>query len=115
MPHAEAPPSAAEAEAETHEGANLDQLAKVFLLHTLMMAEHSCLDGNWKTAWKMMGIEAPPWQAWSSMDTAALKREHCRSRLADPAWVATVIADLKDEDFLMKRRGKPFQKEEAKH
>ena len=89
--------------------------ARLLVLGGLMMAEQSCLDGNWKTAWTMMGIEAPPWQAWSSMDAAAVKREHCRSRLADPAWVATVIADLKDEDFLMQRRGKPFQKEEAKH
>ena len=39
------------------------------------------------------------------MDVASVKRETAKSKLADTAWVATVIADLKDEDFLMKRRG----------
>ena len=79
--------------------------ARLLVLGGMMMAEQSCLDGNWKTAWKMMGIESPPWQAWTTMDVASVKRETAKSRLADPAWVATVIADLKDEDFLMKRRG----------
>ena len=113
MAHVEAPPFEDEAEAETHEGANLDQMAKVFLLHTLMMAEHSCLDGNWKTAWNMVGNEVPLWQVWPSVYPVAVKRKHCRSRLADPAWVAAVLGDLKDEDFRLEWRGTPVPKAEA--
>ena len=34
------------------------------------------------------------------------RREIHKSRLVEAQWIATMIAELKDEDFLMKRRGK---------
>lgn len=47
----------------------------------LMAAEQSALDSKWKTAC-LHGLQQLPWHEW----------------------VAAVIAGLKDEDFLVKRR-----------
>merc|ERR1712194_528800 len=79
--------------------------ARLLAVGGVMMAEQSTLDANWKTAWRLMGLESPPWHEWSTMDINGLKREYSKSRLADNKWIAAVIADLRDEDFLMKRRG----------
>lgn len=38
------------------------------------------------------------------MDVQSVRKEYSKSRLADNQWVAAVIADLKNEDFLVKRR-----------
>ena len=73
----------------------------------MMAAEQSCLDQHWKTAWRLTGLEAPPWQEWAKLDAGQCRRENHKSKLAEAKWVATIIAELKDEDFLMKRRGGP--------
>ena len=78
------------------------------------MAEQSSLDGNWKTSWRLMGLENPPWADWNAMDSNSVKRDFSKSRLADNQWLAAVIADMKDEDFLMKRRGKGGGKSDDK-
>lgn len=55
----------------------------------------------------MVGAEQPPWKEWSTMDVEGIRREHARARLADAQWLAAIIADLKDEDYLVKRRTAP--------
>ena len=47
----------------------------------------------------------PPWATWAQVDVAALRREHAHARLAEPRWAAAVIAQLKDDEVLMRRRG----------
>ena len=39
--------------------------ARLLTLLGLAAAEQSCLDQNWKTAWKLTGLEGPPFQEWS--------------------------------------------------
>ena len=81
--------------------------ARLLVLTTIMACEQASLDGNWKTAWKLMGLEPPPWADWAGQDEAAIKREYAKSRLADSRSVAAVVADMTDENFLMKRRTAP--------
>lgn len=65
-----------------------------------MAAEQSAVDGNWKTAWRLLGLQQPPRHEWASMDIGSVREEYSKFRLADTRWVAAVIADLKGEDFL---------------
>lgn len=78
--------------------------ARMLSVGSLVMTEQSALDGNWKTAWRLMGLQQPPWHEWSTMDVFAVRKEYSESRLADNKRFAAVIAGLKDEDFLVKRR-----------
>ncbi len=55
-------------------------------------------------------MEQPDWSGWTRQDAEGLRRVYPNSRLADREWVATIVAELKDEDFLMKRRGKGSSK-----
>ena len=71
----------------------------------IMAAEQQCLDENWSVAWRLTALPPPPWAHWGKVDVAAVKRDHPRNRMADPSWVAALVAELKDEDFMVKRRG----------
>ena len=53
----------------------------------------------------MTGLEPPCFQEWARMEAAPLRRETHKSRLADARWVAALIAEMRDEDFLMKKSG----------
>ena len=78
--------------------------ARCLLLLGMMAAEQQCLDENWMAAWRLTGLAQPPWAHWSKMDVASIKRDHPRSRMAEATWLGAIIAELKDEDFLIKRR-----------
>ena len=90
-------------------GAHVDgkpELARFLTLATLMAIEQYCLDENWETAWRMTGVEPPPFADWSRQDVAAMRRAFPKSRLAEKTWVAAMVAEIRDDDFLIKRRGK---------
>ena len=80
--------------------------AKLLVLLMLMAGDQYALDENWTTAWKLTGMRHPPWSTWSAQDLATMRRQHQASALADRSWVAAMIGAIKDEDVLVKRRGK---------
>ena len=69
--------------------------------------QQAALDGNWETTWKLLGLGPPPWADWAGQGAGVTKREYANSRLAAARWGAAVVADMEDEDFLMKRRSAP--------
>ena len=72
----------------------------------MMMVEQRCLDGNWRTAWLTMDMGSPPFEAWARMDAARKRRETPQASLAEPTWISSINNRLKEEDALLKRRGK---------
>ena len=75
-------------------------------LSGLMMAEQSCLDNNWLTAWELSDLPRPPFSHWSSQDIAAMQRETAKSKLSEQSWRAVIAAKVKDDAVLTARRGK---------
>ncbi|CAE7266388.1 unnamed protein product [Symbiodinium microadriaticum] len=54
-------------------------------------------------------MSQPPFSEWRSREPymSQLRIDHAHSRLEHPAWAAAVIAQLKDEEVLVKRRHRP--------
>ena len=81
---------------------------KCHLVLLLLVAalEQYRLDGNWTAAWRLTQLTQPPFAEWRARDfaIAQLRQDHPRARLIHPTWVAAVIARLKDEEVLTKRR-----------
>jgi hypothetical protein len=83
----------------------------MFLLYaSIMMMEQYTLDENWKTAWKMIDLPSPPFDRWQIMDLGQWRRDTAYSSLAEAGWIAAVANRIKDEDVILKRRGKGGQK-----
>ena len=76
-------------------------------LHTLRMisaSEQFLIDENWMVAARLTGTEEPPWGEWACQDLGALRRQYVFSRLAEPTWVGAHINQLKEEEWLTKKR-----------
>lgn len=77
-------------------------------LHTVrMMAsmEQFLIDESWTVASRLTGADEPPWGVWAVQDLAALRRQYIYTRLAESTWVGALINELKEEEWLMKKRG----------
>ena len=79
--------------------------ARMLTLLGVGAAEQFSLDENWATAWRLTGLETPNWTEWAHQNLGQIRKEYSRSRAVDKMWVAAVIAEQKDDDYLMKRRG----------
>ena len=73
-------------------------------LTAMMAIDQALLDGHWQVAWKLTGLNPPPFEEWKRQDVEALRREYTASRLALRRWVAAIGAEFKDEDILLRRR-----------
>lgn len=81
-------------------------------LHTLrMMAalEQFLIDENWQVASRLTGLEEPPWSEWAVQDLGTLRRQYVYSRLVEPTWVGAHINQLKEEEWLIKKRSSMVQ------
>ena len=77
-------------------------------LHTVrMMAsmEQFLIDESWTVASRLTGADEPPWGVWAVQDLSALRRQYIYTRLAESTWVGALINELKEEEWLMKKRG----------
>ena len=85
------------------------------LMLLLAAVEQYRLDGNWGAAWRLTHLGPPPFADWRSRDfaLAQLKIDHAHSRLIHPTWAAAVIARLKDEEALTKRRQPGMDREQG--
>lgn len=84
------------------------QPSKAHLVALLALAsvEQFRLDGSWTTAWRLTQLQTPPFAEWMNREPnlQALRSEHAHSRLVHPTWAAAVVARLRDEETLVKRR-----------
>eukprot|EP00931_Biecheleriopsis_adriatica_P117657 TRINITY_DN93157_c0_g1_i1.p1 TRINITY_DN93157_c0_g1~~TRINITY_DN93157_c0_g1_i1.p1 ORF type:complete len:474 (-),score=125.37 TRINITY_DN93157_c0_g1_i1:197-1618(-) len=91
--------------------------AKLLCYQSLAAVETFLLQDSWEDAWQVTHLPQPAWGAWQQVDVQEAKREHICSRLTDASWNAAYIAEIKDHDFLQKRRkdrGKGKGKEKEK-
>ena len=49
-------------------------------------------------------MEEPPWAEWGKTDIALAKKSLAHSRLSEKSWIASVIAEHRDDDYLFKKR-----------
>ena len=80
--------------------------AHLILLLLLASIEQYRLDQNWGAAWKLTQLSMPPFAEWRTKDAmmSQLRADCAHARLAHPTWCAAVIAKLRDEETLTKRR-----------
>ena len=83
-----------------------NEKAHLILLLLLASIEQYRLDQNWGAAWKLTQLSMPPFAEWRTKDSmmGQLRADCAHTRLAHPTWCAAVIAKLKDEETLTKRR-----------
>ena len=80
------------------------KLARLNTLRMISAIEQFVLDENWVVAGRLTGNPEPPWGQWAVQDVPALRREYVYSRFAEPTWVGSLINELKEEDWLSKKR-----------
>ena len=74
------------------------------LLLLLSALEEFAIDQHWGLAWKMTGQVDPPFAEWKRQDVNQMRKEMVHARLMEPSWVGAMISELKDEDWLVKKR-----------
>lgn len=80
------------------------KLARLNVLRLISAIEQFTLDEGWVVASRLTGTSEPPWGQWSVQDVSALRRAYVYSRLAEATWVGSMINELKEEDWLAKKR-----------
>ena len=96
----------------------LEGKARQARLHTVrMMAamEQFLLDESWGVASRLTGVEEPPWAHWASQDLPSIRKQYIYTRLMDATWIGAIINELKEEEWLLKKRGKGGGKGEQKN
>lgn len=77
-------------------------------LHTLKMLaafEQFTIDESWVVASRISGSEEPPWGTWANQDLSSLRKQYVYNRLSESTWIAALINELKEEEWLLKKRG----------
>eukprot|EP00439_Symbiodinium_sp_Y106_P053150 s5083_g7.t1 len=82
--------------------------AKLQVLLGVAATEQFLLDQNWGSGERLLHIPKPPFQTWRASEgyINSLRGELSHSRLIPPTWAASIIARLRDEEVLVRRRGK---------
>ena len=83
--------------------------ARLILLLALAAIEQYKLDNNWTAAWRLTMQTQLPFSEWRAKEAviSQLRTGFAHARLIHPTWAAAVIARLRDEEVLTKRRQKP--------
>ena len=83
--------------------------AHLILLLALASIEQDKLDNNWTAAWRLTMQTQPPFSEWRAKEAviSQLRTDFAHARLIHPTWAAAVIARLRDEEVLTRRRQKP--------
>ncbi|CAE7447673.1 METAP1D [Symbiodinium natans] len=96
---------------------NKPKQARLQVLRMEAALEQFLIDESWVVAGRLTGMEEPPWGHWATQDVSALRKQYVYTRLAESTWVAALINELKEEEWLVKKRaalGKPKGKGEGK-
>ena len=82
-----------------------EKQARLQVLKMLAAIEQFLIDESWTVGSRLTGLEEPPWGHWATQDLGALRRQYVYTRLAESTWVAALINELKEEEWLAKKRG----------
>ncbi|OLP96619.1 hypothetical protein AK812_SmicGene21120 [Symbiodinium microadriaticum] len=83
---------------------NKPQQARLQVLRIMGALEQFLIDENWLVASRLTGMEEPPWGHWATQDLGALRRQYVYSRLAESTWIGALINELKEEEWLTKKK-----------
>ena len=79
---------------------------QLILLLTLAAMEQYKLDSSWGAAWRLTQLTQPPFAEWKARESVItqLRADNAHARIVHPTWAAAVIARMRDEEVLTKRR-----------
>ena len=83
---------------------NKPRQARLHVLRMISALEQFLIDENWAVASRLTGTEEPPWGHWATQDLGALRRQYVYTRLSEATWVGALINELKEEEWLVKKR-----------
>ena len=83
---------------------NKPKQARLQVLRMMASIEQFLIDESWTVAGRMTGMEEPPWGHWATQDLGSLRRQYVYTRLVESTWVAALINELKEEEWLVKKR-----------
>ncbi|CAE7247502.1 unnamed protein product [Symbiodinium sp. CCMP2592] len=83
---------------------NKPKQARLHVLRMMSALEQFLIDENWAVASRITGMEEPPWGHWSTQDLGALRRQYVYTRLSEATWIGALINELKEEEWLVKKR-----------
>lgn len=66
--------------------------------------EQFTIDESWVVASRICGAEEPPWGHWATQDLNSLRKQYVYNRLSEATWVGALINELKEEEWLIKKR-----------
>ena len=84
---------------------NKPKQARLHVLRMMSALEQFLIDESWVVASRLMCTEEPPWGHWATQDVGAIRRQLVYNRLSESTWVAALINQLKEEEWLTKKRG----------
>jgi hypothetical protein len=88
--------------------------ARLHCVRMISAMEQFLLDESWGVASRLTGVEEPPWSHWASQDLASIRKQYIYTRLMDATWIGAIINELKEEEWLLKKRGKGGGKGDGK-
>lgn len=83
---------------------NKPKQARLHVLRMIAALEQFLIDESWVVASRLMCTEEPPWGHWATQDVAAIRRQLVYDRLSESTWMAALINQLKEEEWLTKKR-----------
>ena len=86
---------------------NKPRQARLQVLRMMAALEQFLIDENWQVASRVTGMEEPPWGFWATQDLGALRRQYVYTRLAESTWIGALINELKEEEWLTKKKTHP--------
>eukprot|EP00931_Biecheleriopsis_adriatica_P121798 TRINITY_DN9685_c0_g1_i1.p2 TRINITY_DN9685_c0_g1~~TRINITY_DN9685_c0_g1_i1.p2 ORF type:complete len:498 (-),score=100.49 TRINITY_DN9685_c0_g1_i1:311-1804(-) len=78
--------------------------AELLCLQSLAAIETYSLEMKWEAAWRITGLKMPPTAAWQTINVKTVRQEWESSRLIEAGWQSVYLQELRDLEFLMKRR-----------
>lgn len=66
--------------------------------------EQFLIDESWVVGSRLLGVEEPPWGHWATQDLQALRKQYQYCRLIESTWLGAYINQLKEEEWLLKKR-----------
>ena len=83
---------------------NKPRQARLQVIKMQAAMEQFLIDESWVVGSRLLGTEEPPWGHWATQDLQALRKQYIYTRLVEATWVASLINQLKEEDWLVKKR-----------
>ena len=81
--------------------------ARLLVLRLVACLEQQMLDGHWRFAWNLTGLDDPPWTVWARSSVAEHRKAHTASPLLNEVWVEAAIGKSRADLYLRKQQFNP--------